>query len=281
MAKKKIADDAVVTSLYPPSSANSIKELLGQILSNKRLDRLKKYSFIYYLYLDLSLEAATQLATSLSLPPHFRTMLTAFHNLDTLNLSAALLDLTHPAVFPNYTPQILQLFVRCASSAEEGARLATIFAQVSARPGEMWGGSPKGNAYWDAVKKTDIGMAFRVLRGMFPGGDGPEKRAYLHDLVAFCLSGNVSAAVRSERCLALLALPVSAEEDAVVEEWLRENGGEVARDTLLVKQMFKGAWREALENTRGNPGKRIEGVNWEDLVGGVQDRVGDRLVTSE
>lgn len=266
----------IVTRLYPPQSANALKTLLSSILENSRLDRLKKYSFIFYLYLDESPTAASELASRLQIPEHFVTMISAFHSLDWHQFVPAMAGLTHPAVFPNYTAQILNLLTFHSQNRAEGAKLATIFAQVSARPGEARAGDPEYNAYFEALKQTDISMAFRVLRGMFPD-ETPEKKEYLRSLTEFCLSTKVPPTERSDRAMKFLALPFTVEENTVVERWLQDNSGEIVKDTLILKKMFSGRWAEAFEDVKANPGKRIDGISWDDLTAGVQDRLGPRL----
>jgi hypothetical protein len=86
---------------YPPKDPEAFKALIAEILNNERLDRLKKYSFLYYLYKDMDKVIkpgrdlpSTKIVGALCLPAHFTTMMDGFYELDQHNFEVRI-DL-HP-----------------------------------------------------------------------------------------------------------------------------------------------------------------------------------------
>lgn len=87
--------------------------------------------------------------------------------------------------------------------------------------------------------------------------------------------------------MVLLKLPMTKEEESVVEEVLRKASGGMsglARDTLLERWASKGRMAEVLDMVGGQGVEseaKAAGINWADLRRGVEMGLGGRRGLAE
>ncbi|RPA72858.1 hypothetical protein BJ508DRAFT_419265 [Ascobolus immersus RN42] len=284
--------------MYPPQNPQAFKLLISEILENERLDRLKKYSFLYYLYRDMdkvtkpgAILPTEKIIKALSLPSHFVTMMDGFYDLDQHNFEEAIPALTHPSVFPNYTRQILVLLTTCNTNHLRGAQLAVLFMQTAAHTTNE---SDKATqeVYFNALKQVSITGAYRYLRTLFPEGlEHAHSSPFLISLTQYALSlpsakigagEQLKGEKKVDSAMEFLQLPFSEEEQEVIREFLRVHSGDVAKDTVILMGMMSGKWQEVFEDVgegRGEGVKKVGGLTWNDILGGWKESAKPRTIS--
>jgi hypothetical protein len=220
------------------------------------LDSLKKHALLYYLLLDLPIPGpAVAFATRVLLPQNFLDLITALHNLDSLQLTDAMPFLTSPSIVPPLPEKILSLL-----STHGSAHMAVTFVS-SVQP--VLESQEAIETYFRAQLQLAPESAFLYARQAAPGY---LQRKFLRLLVEYCVTTNPGV-----NALKLINLPFNNDEKKVFVEALESIGGDVARDTLLVWQMHQGRVEEALKGTK------VQGGDWELLGRGLEKGLGSRL----
>ena len=84
---------------------------------------------------------------------------------------------------------------------------------------------------------------------------------------------------RGEQCIELVNLPFSAAEAHWFEEYLLHGKGRSlhgAKDTLMMRRLGTGQFREALDGGRGALGRESSGLRWDTLTAGIEHGLGSR-----
>lgn len=276
----------LVGELYPPKSQLVLQALFKTIMESN-LDRLKQFSFIYYILKDFNDQHARKYASRAHIPPHFCSLMDGMWALDNFDLevdnilagkaSVHFRDLTHilqgalrfltdPAVTPNYQDKILSTLLQYGN-----ASLAITFVEV-AQPSLLSDSSI--STYFNALKSISVESAFFYQRS------APQhlREDFLRTLIDHCLTHK-----KEENAMILINLPLDAEEQMIFDLHVKSSNIPTAKDTLLIKHIHQGLLAEALpfasSATRSNEPK-VSGTNWSDLARGISLGMGPRTQPS-
>ena len=85
--------------------------------------------------------------------------------------------------------------------------------------------------------------------------------------------GSSGGEVRASRAIELVGLPFNPVEEGWYEDFLTEGKGKTlfgAKDALVMRRIATGRAQDAVELGRSTKGRKIDGLNWEELVSGLQ-----------
>ncbi|KAF8461137.1 nuclear pore complex assembly-domain-containing protein [Kalaharituber pfeilii] len=257
-----------ITDTYPPKSTSSLRHLFEKIV-HSNIDRLKQHSFVYYLMRDYGEEYARKYAQRALLPEHFCLLMDGIWLLDNFEFERALLCITHPSVTFPYPDKILTTLTTHAPTRPD---LALAFIE-STNPPILSDAST--TLYFKSLLSVSPAQAFLYTRSCPPSA----RADLLKMLVEHCLTIRKSA-----NSMMLLNLPMTKEEEAVCEEYIKRSPLPHARDALLVKYAYVGRLEEVLEAAGGGAvegEEKAAGLNWGDLRSGVELGVGIRRGLTE
>lgn len=203
----------------------------------------------------------------------------------------AIISLTHPSVFPTYTPQILILLTTAHPNHLRGAELAVLYMQTANHTTGNQMDEATKKLYFNSLKQVTVTGAYRYLRTLFPEGlEHSNSKPYLISLAQFALSlpsAKIGASEylkgekRVESAMEFLQLPFSEEEQDVIRDFLRIHQGDIAKDTVILMGMMSGKWQEVFEEV-GEGGRgtgRVGGLTWSDILGGWKETAKTRTAT--
>jgi hypothetical protein len=115
-------------------------------------------------------------------------------------------------------------------------------------------------------------------------------RRYLFEqLIKFVLSGiptthlshrrELTENERADKAIELINFPLTEDENKWFEEYLTEDNDNTlrdAKDTLLMRRIGTGKFREALRDKDGLSHGKLDGINWEALWPGIEKGLGPR-----
>lgn len=102
----------------------------------------------------------------------------------------------------------------------------------------------------------------------------------LEQLISYVLS-NTKGDDRAARSMELVNLPFNEQEENWFEEYLGTGKGKMlhgAKDTVTIRRIGTGRFKEAIADGDGPSGRKIDGVNWEPLRHGLAEGLASRNV---
>lgn len=183
-------------------------------------------------------------------------------------MQIALQYLTHPSLIPTFADEILEVLVRHAS---QNLTLAlayyhTVQPTLSSRSAI--------ECLLSAMARTSVTEAFHFCRGQ----SEYTQRHMFQMLIAVVLK-NSSPETIADRCVELVNLPFSTEEEAWFEDYLLRGDGRAlkkGKDTLMMRKIGIGSFTESL-SLKGIHNRTIAGLDWSTLSKTVEDGLGPRL----
>ena len=127
--------------------------------------------------------------------------------------------------------------------------------------------------YFFALASTNIVEAFFFARRQ-------SQTMYRHlfeQLIYFVLHSKVET--RGDRAVTLINLPFNAAEETWFEEYLLQGSGknlERARDTVMMRRIGTGKFKEALDDGKHLRGHKIDGLDWGTLRAGIENGLSKR-----
>lgn len=184
-------------------------------------------------------------------------------------IQAALDYLTQPSLIPTFPEDILLILARHVPDNDPTLALAYYYTVspvlTSLKPLE---------ALFSAVCRVSVTEAFYFSRRQ-----AESTQKYLFEqLISYVLSGS-RGEVRAEKSLELVNLPFSEQEESWFEEFLETGKGKMlhgAKDTVMIRRIGSGKFKEALGDGKGPSGRKIDGLNWEALKLGISDGLASR-----
>ncbi|KAH0542089.1 hypothetical protein FGG08_003469 [Glutinoglossum americanum] len=146
------------------------------------------------------------------------------------------------------------------------------------------------DALFDCLCWVNISEAFFFSRTQ------PETlRRYLFEqLIKFVLSGTPTTHLsrrkelteiqRANKAVELINLPLTEDENQWFEECLTETNDNTlrdAKDTLLMRRIGTGRFKEALQAKDGLDHGKLDGINWESLRLGIEKGLGPRKILED
>jgi hypothetical protein len=177
--------------------------------------------------------------------------------LDRCHFASALELLTDPSLIPTFTDEILYTLIhhpRCDNS------LATAYYVTVSPPLR----DPRTLvAYFSMLSQNSVTEAYNFTKGQ----DGAKRKSLFEDLVV-AVHTEGGSETRADRALALLSLPLTAEEEAWFEECLLYGKGascNQAKDSVMMRRLAMGRDYQGLGALDRLRGHKINGVNWDDI----------------
>lgn len=280
------------TKRYPPRSNADLRRLWEKIVSSTRPDHHKQ-SLLYYILLDCQDEvaAAEEFVDQCHLPEKYITFMKGLWLMDRMQFEVRLLlynqtrdvnnlieafqtaleFLTEPSLLPTFAEEILLTLARHAPDNDPSLALAyyhTISPVLtSLRPLE---------ALFFVMCQASVTEAFYFSRRQ---AESTQKQL-LEQLISYVLS-YTRGEDRAAKSLELVNLPFSQQEEDWFEEYLGAGEGKMlhgAKDTVTMRRIGTGRFREALADVNGPNGRKIDGVNWEALRLGLAAGLASRSV---
>lgn len=246
-----------------------------------------KQCLLYYILKDLapsysgSTDLADDFARAVHLENKFWTFLEGIWALDHLEFETAVGYLTHPAIIPTFPDEIMLALLN--QKMYDGTEI-TAATNVLPMAYYNCANPPLVNEqakieFVRYMADRDVTETFYWIRGR----PDHERKQLLEILIEESLTTPVGRVANSEykredRAEDLVSLPFDEEEEKWVEVFLTEGKGRNfsrARDTVLMRRMATGRFREAVED-RKIVGERIDHVNWDVLKDGVRRGLGPR-----
>ena len=262
----------VASQLYPPRSNDDLRKLHQKIMSSTAPDH-HKHSLLYYIFLDCKAypRAAENFAADCYLPDKYATYIEGLWYMDHFHFQHALEKLTEPTLIPTFPEEILSTLAQHAPSGDLTLSLAyyhTVSPALS---------SPKAlETLFNAMCEVSITEAFYFARGQ---ADNSHKHLF-ESLISYILSHG-DGEDRARKAVELINQPFTDEEEEWFESFLTTGRNRTfagAKDTVMMRRMATGQFSEALEDSRGTSGRKLEGVNWTILKDGLRHGMGPRNI---
>ncbi|KAF3479953.1 uncharacterized protein GIQ15_06929 [Arthroderma uncinatum] len=172
-------------------------------------------------------------------------------------IQRALEYITEPSLIPTFPDEIL--YVLAASSKQDDGLAIAYYVTVQ----PPLASQKVLNAYFATLCRTGVPEAFYFLRQQ-PEDSSP---ALLEQLITFVLSTKAGE-LRAKRAMDLINLPFSeVEEECFNDLLLRGNAKNLhgARDTVMMRRVATGRLENLDSELESLGGRRLEGLNWDDL----------------
>ncbi|KAK2794210.1 hypothetical protein FQN51_000911 [Onygenales sp. PD_10] len=246
--------------VYPPKSNQALRNLFAQIVSSTSPNHHKQ-ALIYYILRDCRStgdgDASLQFARRCYLPEKYRLIIEGLWYLDSLEFRRALEYLTEPSLIPTFPDEILYVL---STLPKQDDTLATAYYLTVSPPLAF---QPKAlNAYFAVLCRTRITESFYFTRKQ----NDALHRELLEQLIVFVHMSKVGEA-RANRAMDLINLPFNEEEEKWFEECLLQGKAkhlQGAKDTVMMRRVATGQL-ENLSDLEALGGRKIEGLNWDDL----------------
>jgi hypothetical protein len=220
------------------------------------------------------------------LEKRFWTLVDGLWALDHLQFATAVGHLTHPSILPTFPDEIMHTlltgrdklgslgmqrdpkddilalaYYNCVKPPLEDQKVRNEFAKYLA------GRNVTEMYYWihsrpEYEQKPLLEILIEQTLEKNAWSEGPEHDVYTRDAKA----------------IELVSLPFSEEEEEFIEKFLTEGKGRTfqsAQDTVMMRRIATGKLTDVAAEA-GIRGRRVDGVNWEILQGGVKRGLGPR-----
>ncbi|KAL1958508.1 hypothetical protein VTO42DRAFT_4372 [Malbranchea cinnamomea] len=245
---------------YPPRSNQALRNLYEQIIASGSPNHFKQ-SVIYYILRDCRSigagDGGTQFIQRSYLPEKYRLFIDGIWHLDRLEFKRALEYLTEPSLIPTFPDEILYVL---ATVPKQDDSLALAYFLTASPPLA----SPEVlEAYFATLCRTSVTESFYFSRQR----DAKTRQTLLEQLVVSVLETDPGER-RAKRAMELISLPLDEQEEAWFEECLlrgKAKNLQGAKDTAMMRRVATGRVDNLGNELEALGGRRIEGVNWDDL----------------
>ena len=177
--------------------------------------------------------------------------------------------MTQPSLIPTFPEDILLTLVHHAPDNDPTLALA-YYHTVSPALTSL----KLLEALFSAVCRVSVTEAFYFSRGQTEG-----TQKYLFEHLILLVLSRPRGEDRAQKSVELVNLPFNGQEESWFEDYLVNGKGKMlqgAKDTLLIRRIGIGKFREALADAQGPSGRKIDGLNWEVLKFGLSDGLPSR-----
>lgn len=185
-------------------------------------------------------------------------------------MQVALQYLTHPSLIPTFPEEILELLVRKAKVNDDFSLALAYYhtAQPTLVGADVLGGLFTGLVH------ASVTEAFYFARGQTEYA-----HRHMFELMITQVLEKPRSKLLAERCVELVNLPFSQEEESWFEDYiLRGDGGTLpkGKDTLMMRRMGTGNFKESLALKSLNS-RTVGGLDWNILTSALEDGLGPRV----
>jgi len=256
---------------YPPKTNAVLRDFHNAICASSAPDH-HKLSILFYILIDIdSTTGRREFSNSFEemsfLPKKYSIYMKGLWHLDHQDYENAIEYLTYPTILPTFADEVIEVLSR---KARNPALALAYYYTTSPSLTD----SKSIECVFTAIAKTNVSEAFFFAR---------EQSAYAHKhmlqmLISSVLHNSTSDQI-ADRATELIGLPFDAEEEQWFEDYLLCGDGtnlKKAKDTVLMRRIATGKFQEAT-TIKGLHSKSIGGVEWNSLIGGIENGMKTRL----
>ncbi|CAI7614119.1 unnamed protein product [Penicillium bialowiezense] len=256
-----------VTKVYPPKTNADLRSLFNLIVPSE-LDIHHKQSLIYYILKDCRTapEASAQFAQQCHLPEKYCLLIEGLWHMDRLDFRRAVEFLAEPSLIPTFPDEILYALTLTQLPKHDNS-LAIAYYLTAAPP---LASSKVRAAFFEALARSNITEAFYFTRKYDEG----HRQAFFEQLVEF-VHKTVPGQTRSRRAMELVGLPLDDDEEQWFEDVLLQGNASTlpgAKDTVMMRRLATGRLEGNTPELESLGGKKIDGLNWDDLRSSIRHR---------
>ncbi|CAG7958356.1 unnamed protein product [Penicillium salamii] len=254
-----------VTKVYPPKNNGDLRALFNHIVPSE-LDIHHKQSLIYYILKDCRAapEAPAQFAQQCHLPEKYRLLIEGLWHMDRLDFRRAVEFLAEPSLIPTFPDEILYALTLTKLPKHDNS-LAIAYYLTASPPLAT---TKVRAAFFEALARSNVTEAFYFTRKY----DEEHRQELFEQLVEFVHKASPGQ-TRSRRAIELVGLPLDEDEEQWFEDvLLRGNASTLpgSKDTVMMRRLATGRLEEITPELESLGGKKIDGLNWDDLRGSIR-----------
>ncbi|KAF4636064.1 hypothetical protein G7Y89_g2023 [Cudoniella acicularis] len=273
---------------YPPKSNADLRNLHKVLIETTAADH-HKISVLYYLLLHLDYPTGERRLSvaferKSSLPNKYSTYMKGLWHLDRGEFAVcppnprplfkantfqdAVQYLTHPSLIPTFPDEILEVLVRYSTKDLTLALAYYYTIQPSLTSNRAI------ECLISAIARNSVTEAFYFSRSQ-----PQHTQRHMFEMITSLVLHNSPAQTIADRSVELINLPFSEVEEAWFEEYLLQGEGvgiKKARDTVLMRRIGTGKFKESMAFGKGLTGRAINGLDWNGLSNAVKDGLGPR-----
>ncbi|CZS97933.1 uncharacterized protein RAG0_06813 [Rhynchosporium agropyri] len=257
---------------YPPKSNNAFRTLHKAIVESSGADHTK-ISILYYLLLTFDFPTGKRdyslaLEQSTFFPQKYQIFMKGLWHMDRKEFEAAVQYLTHPSLIPTFADEILEVLVR---KSKDDLTLALAYYHT-AQP--TLTSRSAIECFFSAIARTSVTDAFYFTRSQ-----PQHSQQHMFEMLVSVVLNKSPKDLVADRSLELVSLPLSLEENALLEEYLLYGDGRAlkkSKDTVLMRKIGTGNFIDAL-SMRGINSRSIGNLDWNNLSDGIKHGLGPRI----
>ncbi|KAL1993947.1 hypothetical protein VTN49DRAFT_2616 [Thermomyces lanuginosus] len=249
-----------VQQAYPPKTNQDLRNLYRQIVSSS-FPSHHRQAVIYYLLRDCRApgDAILQFTRRCYLPEQYEMFIHGLWYLDRLEFRRALDYLTQPSLIPTFPDDILHVLSLQTLPKHDDVLAVTYYLTVS----PPLNSEKVRRSFFDILCRASVTESFYFSR---KHGDNA-RREFFEQLVWSVLKSEAGKP-RAERALELVGLPLDEEEESWLEDFLLTGKGSTlpgAKDTVLMRRLATGRSQNLPSEVESLSGRKVDGINWDDL----------------
>ncbi|RKF57214.1 Protein ELYS [Erysiphe neolycopersici] len=263
--------------LFPPKPSDGLKNLHKSVIETNGADHYK-LSVFYYVLLEFdqmtkTCESSKALVQKSFLPKKYQTLIKGLWHMDHQEFEIALQFLTHPSLIPSFSDEIIE--VLCRTSKDDPTLPLAYY--YSAQP--TLSNQQTINYLLSQLVKTSVTEAFYFTRTR---NEHCQQQTF--QLFIKLVLSQTPSDVIAERCLELINLPFTSQEERWFEEYLllrdgkRLNG---SKDVLMMRSIGTCKFKEFLSleflSLKNSKKEIVDGMNWNLISNAVRTGLGPRL----
>jgi hypothetical protein len=277
--------------MYPPRDLQQLRDLHRRIISSETTLH-NKHCLILYLLKDLSPrhhgaeELASSFARNVHLEQRFWTFIEGLWSLDHLEFKTAVGHLTHPSIIPTFPDEIMYTLLRGRDKLRsvglqknpEDDILPLAYYNCAKPPLDD---VRTRDEYVKYLSRRNVTETFYWIRSRPEHEHKPLLEIFVEETLEQSSYHNTEADdsyPRQDKMLEFVSLPLSEEEEELVERYLTEGKGRTflnAPDTVLMRGIAMGRLTD-VAGEHVTYGRKHDGLTWTLLKDGVRRGLGPR-----
>ncbi|POS83828.1 hypothetical protein EPUL_002757 [Erysiphe pulchra] len=267
--------------LFPPKPSDGLKNLHKSVIETNGSDHYK-LSVFYYVLLEFdqvtkTCESSKALVQKSFLPKKYQTLVKGLWHMDHQEFEIALQYLAHPSLIPSFPDEIIEVLCR-ASNDDPTLPIAYYY---SAQPSLS---NQKTIDYLlSQLAKSSVTEAFYFTRTR---NEYCQQQTF--ELLIKLVLSQTPSGVIADRCIELINLPLTPQEEKWFEEYLLLGDGKTlsgAKDILMMRSVGTGKFKEFLSleflSLKNSKKEIVNGMNWNLISNAVRTGLGPRLSTEK
>ncbi|RKF81324.1 Protein ELYS [Golovinomyces cichoracearum] len=257
--------------LYPPGPGTDLSRLHRAVNDTSGTDH-HKFSIFYYVFLDIDKitnkdRYSKAFEQKFLLPKKYQILMKGLWLMDHQEFELALQFITHPSLIPSFSDEILEVLVE---NSNNDLNLPLIYYHT-VQP--TLNTKRAMDCLFSALARQSVTDAFYFSRTQ-----NEFFQKYIFEMLVKIVIGDSSHDIKAHRCLELVNLPFTPQEDNWFCNYLLHGEGKLldgAKDTYMMRLVGTGRFSEFLSVEDINT-KSINELNWGILSNTVKSGLGPR-----